>query len=192
MLEILRQILQENRILPDYQVGFRQKHSTIEQVHRFTEIIRGTLERKFYCSAVFLDITQAFDNVWHPGLFFKIRKTLPRAYYRTLESYLMDGLFQVKFKDEITTLRKTEAGVPQRSVLGPVLYLIYTSDLPTLDNTTTATIADDTAILATHEEPAIASVKLQANINKNDDWAKKRRFKINESKSTNIIFTLHN
>jgi hypothetical protein len=94
--------------------------------------------------------------------------SIPHAYYRILESYLTARLCQVKFKDEITTLRKTEVGVPQGSVLGPVLYLIYTSDLPTSDNTT-ATFADDTAILATHEDPVKASIKLQATINKIDD-----------------------
>jgi hypothetical protein len=97
----------------------------------------------------------------------------------------------VKFKDEITTFRKTEAGVPQEIVLGPVLYLIYTSDLLTSDNTA-ATFADDTAILATHEDPAIASMKLQATINKTEDWVKKWRIKINQSKSTHITFTLRN
>jgi hypothetical protein len=65
-------------------------------------------------------LTQTFEKLWHPGLLSKIRKTLPHAYYRTLESYLTERLFQVKFKDEITTLRKTEAGVPQGSVIGPV------------------------------------------------------------------------
>jgi hypothetical protein len=67
-------------------------------------------------------------------------------------------------------------------VLGPVIYLIYTSHLPTSDNTTTATFADDTAILAIHEDPAIASMKPQATINKINDWEKKWRIKINESK----------
>jgi retron-type reverse transcriptase len=123
---------------------------------------------------------------------FKIRNPLPHAYYRTLESYLTERLFQVKFKDEITTLRKTEAGVPQGSVIEPVLYLIYTSDLPISDNATTATFADDKAILDTHEDPAIASMELQATINKADDWVKKWRIKINQSKSTHITFTLRN
>jgi hypothetical protein len=98
----------------------------------------------------------------------------------------------VKFKDEITSLRKTEAGVPQVSVLGPVLYLTYTSELPTSDNITSVTVANDTAILATHEDPEIASMKLQATINKIGDWAKKWRIKINQSRSTHITFTLRN
>jgi hypothetical protein len=113
---------------------------------------------------------------------FKIRKILPHADYRTLESHLTDRLFQIKFKDEITTLRKTEAGVPQGNVLGPVLHLIYTSDLPTSVNTATSTFADDRAISATHADPARASLKLQATINKIDDWAKKWRIKMKEVK----------
>jgi hypothetical protein len=117
----------------------------------------------------FLDITQASDKAC---LLFKIIKILPHAYYRTLESYLTNRLFQVTFKDEITTLRKIEAGVPQGSVLGPVLYLIYTSDLLTSDNTRTADFAGHTAILATHEDPATGSPKLQATISKIDDWTK--------------------
>jgi hypothetical protein len=84
----------------------------MEQVHRIIEIIRGTLGMKQYCFAAFLDITQASDKIWHPGLLFKLRKIFPHAYYRILESYLTDRLFQVKFKNEIATVRKTEAGVP--------------------------------------------------------------------------------
>jgi hypothetical protein len=122
---------------------------------------------------------------------FKIRKIVPHAYYKILESYLTDRRFQVKFKDELTTLRKTEASVPQGSVLGPILYLIYTSDLPTSDNTTAAFV-DDTAILAIYEDPVTASMKLQATTNKIDDLAMKWRIKINQSKYTHITFTLRN
>jgi hypothetical protein len=71
----------------------------------------------------------------------------------------MDRLFQVNFNDEIRTLTKTEVGVPQVSIVGPVLQFICTNDLPTSDNTTTATFADDTAIVATCEDPATASMK---------------------------------
>jgi hypothetical protein len=172
-------ILEKNRILPDHQFGFRQRHSTIEPVHRITEIISGNLEKTMlFCG--FVDITHAFDKMWHPGLLFKIRKILPHANYRTLQSYLMERSFQVKFTDEIRTLKDAKAVVLQESVLGSILYLISTRDLPTSDNTT-ATFADDTAILATHEVPAIASMQLQATIHKIDNWAKKWIIKINRA-----------
>jgi hypothetical protein len=156
------------------------RHTTIEQVHQITEIIREALEKKTILLFTFLDITQALDKVWHPGLLFKIRKkNLPHAYYRILESYLMDRPFQLKFKDKITTLRKTEAGVPQGSVLGPIVYLIYTSNLPTSDNTTAA-FTNYTAILTTYDDSAMALMKLQATINKIGNWAKKWRIKLSQ------------
>jgi hypothetical protein len=80
----------------------------------------------------------------------------------------------------------------QGNVCGPVPYLTYTCDLPTTENTTTATFADDTALFATHDEPAIASMKLQDNVNKINDWAKIWRIKVNENKYKHIPFTLRN
>jgi hypothetical protein len=112
---------------------------------------------------------------------FKIIKTPPHAYNRALESYATETI-QAKFKDEITTMWKTEAGLPQGSVLGHVL--------PTSDNTTAVTSTDDTAVLAIHEDLAIASMKLQSTINKIEDWVQKWRIKINESKSKHITFTI--
>jgi hypothetical protein len=101
-------------------------------------------------------------------------------------------LFKVKLKDETTNLREIEAGVRQASILGPVLHRIYTSDLPTSDNTTTATFADDTVILAKHDDPEIASMKLQDNFNRISEWAKKWTIKVNQNKSTHFSFTLRN
>ena len=60
----IQPILQSTQIIPDHQFGFRSKHSTIEQVHRITNIIHRAIENKQYCAAAFLDISQAFDEVW--------------------------------------------------------------------------------------------------------------------------------
>jgi hypothetical protein len=64
---------------------------------------------------------------------------------------------------------------------------VYRSDLPTSDNTTIATFAHDAAILATHEDPAIASMKIKTTISKIDDWAKKWRIKIIEANPQILI-----
>jgi hypothetical protein len=69
------------------------------------------------------------------------------------------------------------------------LYLLYTADLPTSPESTTATFADDTAIVAVDSDPTIASQKLQTDLPAIQDWFKKWRMKANESKSTHVTFT---
>jgi len=63
-------------LFPSHQFGFRERHSTILQVHRLVNEIAMSLEEKKYCNAVFLDISQAFDRIWHPGLHFKMKHAL--------------------------------------------------------------------------------------------------------------------
>lgn len=141
-----------------------------------------------YAQRFFLTL-QAFDRVWHTGLFYQIKKYLPGSFYPILKSYLEDRYFQVNFQDTITNLHQIKAGVPQGSVLGPILYLLFTSDFPIIPQVTVATYADDTAIIATSENPVIASQLLQSNLNRIQNWLMKWRIKINESKCAHITFT---
>ncbi|GBP42596.1 RNA-directed DNA polymerase from mobile element jockey [Eumeta japonica] len=177
-------------ILPEHQFGFRQKHATIEQIHRLTDTISHALETKKYCSAVFLDISQAFDRVWHDGLLFKIKKYLPHSFYFIMKSYLSERCFEVKLNNIRSDLYKIRSGVPQGSILGPVLYLIFTADIPTDNKTFIATYADDTAIMSVHENAAISSSNLQKHITEVEKWMKTWRIKANQSKSAHVTFTL--
>jgi hypothetical protein len=89
-------ILQEKRIIPDHQFGFKQKHATIEKVHRITNVINVALENNKYCTAAFLDISQAFYKVWHEGLLYKIKTIFPDSIYKILKSYLEKRRFLLK------------------------------------------------------------------------------------------------
>lgn len=189
-LKRLRPVLENLTIIPDYQFGFRKKHGTIEQVHRLVKQIYSDLESKKYCSAAFLDVSQAFDKVWHKGLRYKLKKNLPLPHFQLLQSYLHERFFLIKYNTAYTNLHPIGSGVPQGSVLGPILYLLYTSDLPTTINTTIATFADDTAILASHPDPIIASSHLQTHLNNIQPWLNKWRIKVNEAKSVHVTFTM--
>jgi hypothetical protein len=74
--------------IPRHQFGFRKAHSTVQQCHRLTDIINKASDDRQYCSAVFLDVSQAFDKVWYQGLLLKIKQTLPSGYFKLLKSYL--------------------------------------------------------------------------------------------------------
>lgn len=118
-----------------------------------------------------------------------MRKLLPKSYSLLLKSYISNRYFRVKQEDTYTSLRKINAGVPQGSVLGPILYLLYTCDLPSHNGVTIGTFADDTTLLSTGTTIEKATNNLQCAINKVADWTKKSRIKLNENKSQYVNFT---
>lgn len=188
-LKRLKPIIERKELIPTHQFGFRSQHSTIDQVHRMTDVIEKTLEEGKICAAVLLDVAQAFDRVWHAGLIHKMKQILPRYFSQLLESYISERSFRIKQNTEYSDLKDIRAGVPQGSVLGPVLYLLYTHDIPQTPGTLTATFADDTAILAVSDNIENATSKLQGALNNIHNWTKRWRIKLNETKSIHINFT---
>jgi hypothetical protein len=190
LLKRILPIMFDKKILPDYQFGFRAKHSTIHQVHRVVDAISFALEKKRYCACAFLDVSQAFNRVWHEGLLYKLKKFLHPIYYIILKSYLSDRYFRVHFGSSDSNIAGIAAGVPQGGILSSFLYNIYTSYQPTTPNTLVADYADDKVILSSSPDPTIASINLQNHLSIMEDWYKKWRFKINQSKYLHTTFTL--
>ena len=91
---------------------------------------------------------------------------LPKQYVEILTSYISDRTFRIKHEDEYSDIKDIKAGVPQGSVLSPILYLLYTSDIPVLPEVTTAAFADDTALIGTETEPVMSTAKVQQATNK--------------------------
>ena len=188
LLARLKPVIEERNLIPTHQFGFREKHSTIEQVHRVTNVIESTLENKKICAGVFLDVAQAFDRVWHQGLQYKLHRDLPKQFYEILKSYINERYFRVKFEGEYSQLKNINAGVPQGSVLGPILYLLYTNDIPDTGITDIATFADDTALLAVGYTTKETTSKLQQTVNEVSEWTKNWGIKLNEAKSTHKLY----
>ena len=104
LLKRMKPIIENRDLIPDHQFGFRCKHSTIDQVHRITDIIEKALENT--------DVSAAFDKVWHECLIHKIKLLLPRPYVDLLRSYLSERLFRVRQEHEYSEQREVRAGVP--------------------------------------------------------------------------------
>lgn len=126
------------------------------------------------------------------GLIFKLNRFLPISYVKLLSSYLTDRVFRVKEENAYSTLKDIHAGVPQGSILGPILYLIYTSDIPVMEDIKVATFADDTSLMATGRDIAESTAKLQQANNSISKWCKSWKIKLNETKSVHVNFTLRN
>jgi hypothetical protein len=189
LLTQLLPLVEYNGLIPSH-LDFRQTHSTTDQTHRIIHRLNEAVEHKAYCSTAFLDISQAFDKVWHISLLYKLRPSLPINYFLLLlQSFLLNWHFFVRFGTAQHPLSPIHDGVPQSSVLGPFLYLIYTADLPTSPATTTATFADDTAILTSDSDPATALLKLQNHLNAIKTCLHKWCKQANTLKSVHVMFT---
>jgi hypothetical protein len=178
-----------NTKIPAHQFGFRENHSTTQQCHWIVNEIIKSLEENKLCTATFLDIQQAFDRVWHGGLLYTLKPTFPTPYYLILKSYLTDRYSQIKYNTETSDNFPIHSGVPQGTVLCPVLYLIFTADIPTRNDAVIAKFVDYTAIMASNENPQTASLSLQTHLNQLEAWLSNWRKKFNETKSAQVTFT---
>jgi hypothetical protein len=102
-------------------------------------------------AAVFLDIEKAVDTAWHTGLLNLSEVEFSTSLIKLIASFLTDGKFRVFVEGELSTPRKIATGVPQGSVLAPILYSLYINNAPAAPGTQLALFADDACIYATEK-----------------------------------------
>ncbi len=94
-----------------------------------------------------LDIEKAFDGTWHDGIIFKMKNyNFPLYLSKIVHSFLRNRKFQVSVEKKLSNVADIKYGVPQGAVLSPIIYNIYTSDAPDIDDCIRALYADDTAL----------------------------------------------
>ena len=124
--------------------------------------------------ANFLDISKAFDKVWHEGLIFKLEHTgISGNLLSLLKSFLNNRLQRVVRNGQCSNWSSVLAGVPQGSILGPLLFLINIYDLPEVLQCSVKLFADGTSLFLTVYDPNMSAEQLNKDLKKISDWSKK-------------------
>ena len=179
-------------LLSSKQSGFRPGDSTINQLLKICHNIYSTLDTGEEILAIFIDFTKAFDRVWTEGLLHKIKRIgITGKLYLWLESYLSNRMQCVVLNGKQSTWRILQAGVPQGSVLGPLLFLLYINDITHRINSDIFLYADDTCLFKTIKQNSFLTDK---DIFMNDlitilNWCEKWNIKVNLSKTKTIVFS---
>ena len=166
------------------------KHSTAHALTNITEEIRDSLDKNKYSCAVFVDFQKAFDTVNHSILLAKlehygIRGTINKWF----ESYLSNRRQYVYHNGIASDMKAITCGVPQGSVLGPLLFLIYVNDLPNIsDKLRFFLFADDTNIYYDSEDLIELEKTVNQELRKLTQWLNINRLALNVSKTNFVIF----
>ena len=158
--------LLETKFLTPRQFGFRPKLSTEVALVNFTDLVLQNMDKTLVTGAVFLDLSKAFDTVDHSILFRKLSKSgLSDIVVDWLRSYLSQRNQVTVIGSAVSTAKPVSVGVPQGSVLGPLLFLIYVNDMPScIKSCEVSLYADDTNYLLTEREVCMG--KYQTKVSK--------------------------
>ena len=182
--------IKENTFLNDRQSGFRKLFSTTTAVLDVSENILEQLDKNNFVGAVLIDLKKAFDTVDHKILLKKLWcYGFQNQSFDWFESYLTDRQ-QLTLVNNIMSdlLHEDVYGVPQGSVLGPLLFLLYIDDIKSvIQNAYCHLYADDTIILKGASDPDSLIASLERELSNVDHWLSINKMTIN-TKKTEVIF----
>ena len=180
----------ENDIISEKQAAYLKGDSTVSQLLYIVHNIRQNWTNKKVTQGLFLDVSAAFDKVWHNGLLAKLNQIgVEGTFLNTIGSYLA-GRRQVVVVDGVKSEpANVQAGVPQGSRLGPLLFIIYMNDIIENLESDILIFADDTSLMATGVDPAETAQQLNRDLEKISFWASKWKVVFNAKKTKDIIFS---
>ena len=189
--EQLFQYLDANKILNQNQFGFQKGRSTVHALTKIMNFLADSFNNNKFVVAVFLDYKKAFDLVSHDILLKKLEKIGIRGInLNWFKTYLANRKMYTMINGSLSrTMKVINRSVPQGSILGPLLFLIFINDMPNCTNLLSILFADDTTTLACGDDIELLGPIVNTELQKIGTWLKANELSINTSKTKIMIFS---
>ena len=182
--------LLSNSLLTTAQSGFLPRDSTVYQLLVIYDDFCMGLDKQSLTQAIFFDISKAFDRVWHPGLLRKLYGIGIRdSLLDWFKDYLNNRTQAVVVKGKTSSYLNLHAGVPQGSVLGPTLFLIYINDIVNNIKSQIKLFADDTSMYLCLDDTTIRTDILNTDLERITRWAREWKVDFNPVKTELMTLT---
>ena len=190
----LTKYFETNNLISTCQHAYRMGHSTVTCLAEITNKIYSSLDEGLIVGIASMDLSKAFDAICHSHLLQKLcNMGLHGNTVKWVESYLKTRIQKTVFKDFQSAYCTVTSGVPQGSILGPILFLCFTNDLiSSFPDIKVVSYADDTQFIVTGKTVEIVQKKLEEVIEKAENWYKSNSLMSNPSKTEVIFFTPKN
>ena len=156
-----------NKLISKNQSGCQPGDSCINQLLSITHEICSSFDNGWEVRSVFLDISKAFDKVWHEGLIFKLKQNdISGELLHILSDFVSSRKQKVTLNGQNSSWTNVHAGVPQGSILGPLLFLIYINDLSDNLTSNAKLFADDTSLFSVVHDVNTSAKELNDDLKK--------------------------